>query len=110
MVTEFEKVRRERIDREIQMLKNQRRFKFALLGLAILLPTIFGIVCSSLKVIPGNSADKQVFGTALLPQQLTEASGLQLFAIILLCTMVIITAILAVIALTRRMTNRVSNK
>jgi hypothetical protein len=92
------------------MFKNQGKLKIALLGMAILAPTLFGIVCARLNFIPLNSVDSQVFGAALLPQRLAESSGIQLFAIALICAMVIITAILTVIALTRRMSNRVPNK
>jgi hypothetical protein len=92
------------------MLKNQSKLKIILLGIAIIFPTIFGIVCARLNFIPGNSVDKQVFGTALLPETLAETSGLQLFAIALICAMVIITAILTVIALSKRMTNKVPGK
>jgi hypothetical protein len=92
------------------MFKNLMKLKWAVLGMAILLPTLFGIICARVNVIPPNSADGQIFGAALLPGWLKETSGLQLFAVALICAMVIITAILTGIALTRRMSNRVSNK
>jgi hypothetical protein len=94
----------------IEMFKNHSKLKWTLFGMAILLPTLFGIICAKLNVIPQNSADGQIFGAALLPGWLERTSGLQLFAVALICAMVIITAILTGIALTRRMSNKVSNK
>jgi hypothetical protein len=92
------------------MFKNQNKIKIALLAMAIVLPTVFGLLCSRLNLVPGNSEDPHIFGTALLPPGLTNTSGLTLFAIILICAMFIITAILAVIALSRHVSGKVSNK
>jgi hypothetical protein len=92
------------------MFKNQNNLKIALLTMAIVLPTAFGLLCNRLNLVPGNSEDPQIFGTALLPQSLTNTSGLTLFAIILICALFIITAILAVIALSRRVTGKGSSK
>lgn len=92
------------------MIKNNRKLKLILLGGAIFLPTLFGIVCARLDFIPNDSVDPQVFGAALLPKSLEQTSGLQLFAVALICAMVIITAILTGVALTRRMSNKVTGK
>jgi hypothetical protein len=92
------------------MLIKSKKIVGLLLGMAILLPTFFGIVCTKLNVIPKNSLDSQVYGAALLPEQLSRASSIQLFAIALICAMIIITAILTVIALSKRISNRDSSK
>jgi hypothetical protein len=94
---------------EYMMIKSKKIWVL-ILGVAVLLPTIFGLICSKLKVIPNNSVDPQIYGTALLPEQLSRTSGLQLFAIAMICAMVVITAILTVIALSKRMSNRISSK
>jgi hypothetical protein len=88
------------------MFKKNGKIKFILLALALVLPTVFGLICTKLNYIPGNSADPGIFGTALLPEKLAASSSLQLFQIVLLCAMIIITAILTGIALSKRMSDK----
>jgi hypothetical protein len=88
------------------MNKRWQKLKMILTVPAILLPTIFGVVCVKLHLIPVNASDGQIYGTALLPEQLMAIQGRQLFEMALLCAMITITGILAVIALTRRLSHR----
>jgi len=88
------------------MFKNHRKLKLIFLGAAVLLPTAFGLLCTKLHIMPVNSADAEVFGVSLLPNQLSASSGLQLFQFALLCAMIVISAILAGIVLSKRMINK----
>jgi hypothetical protein len=89
-----------------QVFQNHRKLKLVLLIAAVMLPTFFSIICVRLNFTPSNSVDSMIFGTSLLPDKLTTTPVIQLFEITLICAMVIITAILAGIALSKRMTNK----
>ncbi|HSW58077.1 MAG TPA: hypothetical protein VLH15_06720 [Dehalococcoidales bacterium] len=90
------------------MTKNKTKLKIAGIGIAVLLPTLFGLVCGLLKLVPFNSLDNQVYGAELLPLGLTQVNGLYLLAMALLCSMVIIIGILIGIVLTKRLAARVT--
>lgn len=88
------------------MLRLNTKMKIALIGTAILLPTICGVVGTRVSASLGDSLEQKMFGAALLPGPIAQTQGIHIFAIVLLTTMVIIAGILGGIVLSHRISVR----
>ena len=92
------------------MMKINKKVKIALALSVFLLVTLLIIICVNSVLAPGDLLKTQVVGAALLPEKLSQTSGLYIFGFILLASMVIIVGILGLIVLSRRFSMNIRSK